>query len=419
MSSSDYSTVQEERKTAGGASASQGASSNPLVCALEGIRVIDFTQIAAGPLCTMLLADMGADVIKIEPPSGDIGRTLGPPFIGGEGVVFLALNRNKRGLVIDLKSEDGRRQAEALIATADVVIESFRPGVADRLGIGYRAMKARFPDLIYCSISAYGQEGPWSKKPGVDGVLQAVTGLMSITGSDDEPPSKVQAPLADMVTGYHATIAVLAALNQRAAGSVQGHIDVNLYASTLMLQQVPLLGYLTTKELPKRCGSGAPYATPNEAYTTADGYILIAAYQPERWANLCSVIGRPHLQTDIRFATLPDRMKNRAALTKELNGVFAHRGTDEWIALLEPAGIICAPVANYDDVSASPQLPAILTTIQHRSAGGIVAPGFAIGGAATPARLPPPQLGEHNDRLAEIVAEAPQRHASPIETCSG
>ncbi|SDJ53904.1 Crotonobetainyl-CoA:carnitine CoA-transferase CaiB [Bradyrhizobium sp. Rc2d] len=410
MSSSDYSTVQHGH-TPSDASAFRGASSNPLVSALKGVRVVDFTQIAAGPLCTMLLADMGADVIKIEPPSGDIGRTLGPPFIGGESAVFLALNRNKRGLVIDLKTEDGRRDAEALIATADVVIESFRPGVADRLGIGYRAMKARFPDLIYCSISAYGQDGPWSKKPGVDGVLQAVTGLMSITGSDGEPPTKVQAPLADMVTGYHAVIAVLAALNQRIAGSVPAHIDVNLYASALMLQQVPLLGYLTTKELPKRCGSGAPYATPNEAYTTADGYILIAAYQPERWANLCSAIGRPDLQTNVRFATLPDRMRNRAALTRELNEVFARCGTDEWIALLEPVGIICAPVATYDDVAASPQLPAILTTIHHASAGEFVLPGFAIGGAAMSARLPPPRLGEHDDLLADILAEVEDKGA--------
>src|SRR5262245_54677562 len=296
MSSPDYSTVQEERQTAGGASVTQTASSNPLVSALEGIRVIDFTQIAAGPLCTMLLADMGADVIKIEPPSGDIGRTLGPPFIGGEGVVFLALNRNKRGLVVDLKTEDGRRQAEELIATADVVIESFRPGVADRLGIGYENLKARFPGLIYCSISAYGQQGPWSTKPGVDGVLQAVTGLMSITGAESGPPSKVQAPLADMVTGYHAAIAVLAAINQRKTGKTCGHLDVNLYAGALMLQQVPLLGYLTTGELPRRCGSGAPYATPNEAYETADGHILIAAYQPERWIKFCHAVGRPDLE---------------------------------------------------------------------------------------------------------------------------
>jgi len=413
MSSPDYSTVPREGQTTSGASDFRGASANPLVSALKGVRVVDFTQIAAGPLCTMLLADMGADVIKVEPPSGDIGRTLGPPFIGGEGVVFLALNRNKRGLVIDLKTEDGRRQAEALIATADVVIESFRPGVADRLGIGYRTLKARFPDLIYCSISAYGQEGPWSNKPGVDGVLQAVTGLMSITGSDAEPPSKVQAPLADMVTGYHAAIAVLAAINQRTAGSTPGHLDVNLYASSLMLQQVPLLGYFTTKELPKRCGSGAPYATPNEAYKTADGYILIAAYQPARWTSLCSAIGRPDLQADVRFATLPDRMSNRAALTKELNDVFVRRETDEWIGLLEPAGIICAPVATYDEVACSPQLPGVLMTMHHAAAGEIVLPGFAIGGAATSARLPPPRLGEHDGRLAEILAEVPDRLAQP------
>lgn len=382
--------------------------------------MIDFTQIAAGPLCTMLLADMGADVIKIEPPSGDVGRMLGPPFIGGEGAAFLAFNRNKRGLTIDLKTEAGRRQVAALIGTADVVVESFRPGVADRLGIGYRAMRASFPDLIYCSISAYGQHGPWSTKPGVDGVLQAVTGLMSITGSDDEPPSKVQAPLSDMVTGYHATIAVLAALSRRAAGVVPGHIDVNLYASTMMLQQVPLAGYLATGELPKRCGSGAPYATPNEAYATADGYILIAAYQPEHWANLCSAIGRPQLHTDTRFAALPDRMRNRAALTQELNEILASRRTVDWIALLEPAGIMCAPIATYDDLSTSPRLPAILTAIQHETAGEIAVPGFAIGGAAMPIRLQPPRLGEHNDRLAQILAEAPQRHTlSPIEPSSG
>ncbi|MEH2474290.1 crotonobetainyl-CoA:carnitine CoA-transferase CaiB-like acyl-CoA transferase [Nitrobacteraceae bacterium AZCC 2299] len=391
-------------------------SKNPLASTLKGIRVLDFTQIAAGPLCTMLLADMGADVVKVEPPGGDIGRTLGPPFIGGESAVFLALNRNKRGLVIDLKTDHGRRNAEALIATADVVIESFRPGVADRLGIGYQAAKTRSPNLIYCSISAYGQEGPWSNKPGVDGVLQAVTGLMSITGSDGEPPSKLQAPVVDMATGYHATIAVLAALNQRSAGTAPGHIDVNLYASSLMLQQVPLLGYLTTKELPKRCGSGAPYATPNEAYATADGHILVAAYQPERWRKFCSAIERPDLNDDARFASLPDRMANRAPLTKELNDVLGRRKTQEWMTVLEAAGIICAPVANYDDVSASPQLEAsgILTKVHHANAGEIILPGFAIGGRAMPIDRPPPRLGEHDDMLAEILAEVTQRRqASP------
>jgi crotonobetainyl-CoA:carnitine CoA-transferase CaiB-like acyl-CoA transferase len=353
----------------------------------------------------MLLADMGADVIKIEPPNGDIARTLGPPFIGGESAVFLALNRNKRGLVIDLKTEGGRRQVEGLIETADVVIESFRPGVADRLGIGYRAMKARYPELIYCSISAYGQQGPWSTKPGVDGVMQAVTGLMSITGAESEPPSKVQAPIADMVTGYQAAIAILAAINQRDTGGATEHLDVNLYAGTLMLQQVPLLGYLTTKELPKRCGSGAPYATPNEAYSTADGYILIAAYQPERWIRFCKAIGRPDLEKDVRFASLRDRMANRAALTAELSKILVKRRTGEWLGALESAGIICAPVATYDEVAASPQLAGILSTMSHQSAGEIILPGFAIGGRAAPVRLPPPTLGEHDREFAQMLEE--------------
>src|ERR1700692_2180562 len=173
---------------------------HPLEGALDTIRVIDFTQIAAGPLCTMLLADMGADVLKVEPPGGAIGRPLGPPFIGGESAVFLALNRNKRSVVIDLKTEEGREQARCLIATADVLVESYRPGVADRLGIGFHAARAISPKLIYCSISAYGQRGPWSAKPGVDGVLQAATGLMSVTGAEGEPPSKLQVPVVDMVT---------------------------------------------------------------------------------------------------------------------------------------------------------------------------------------------------------------------------
>lgn len=384
---------------------SKHRAANPIARALADIRVIDFTQIAAGPLCTMLLADMGADVIKVEPPGGDIGRTLGPPFIGGESAVFLALNRNKRSLVLDLKTEAGYRQAQALIATADVIVESFRPGVADRLGIGYRAMKAKFPDLIYCSISAYGQHGPWSTKAGVDGVLQAVTGLMSITGSDSEPPAKVQAPIADMATGFQAAIAVLAAICQRKAGVSAEHLDVNLFASSLMLQQVPLLGYLTTKELPRRHGSGAPYATPNEAYTTADGHILIAAYQPERWTKFCEAIGRPELEKDPRFAELPARMINRAALTNELNDVFCRRCTDEWLSILEARGVICAAVATYAQVAGFPPTPTLVRTIHHQLAGDVVLPGFAIGGNVEQPRLPPPMLGEHDDDFARIIEE--------------
>jgi crotonobetainyl-CoA:carnitine CoA-transferase CaiB-like acyl-CoA transferase len=378
-------------------------AAHPLEGSLDGIRVVDFSQIAAGPLCTMFLGDMGADVIKVEPPGGDVGRRLGPPFIEGEGTLFMALNRNKRGVVIDLKTPEGRCQAQRLVAEADVLVESFRPRVADRLGIGFAEMQARNPRLIYCSISAYGQSGPWADKPGVDGVLQAVSGLMSITGQEGEPPSKVQAPVVDMITGYHATIAVLAALRRRAAGTAVGRLDVNLFASALMLQQIPLAGYLTAGDVPVRSGSGAPYATPNEAYETADGYILIAAYQEERWQQLCRALERPELAEDPRFATLPERMAHRAALTAELNHTLRARETESWIAMLQTADIICAPVADYPLVARSPQIAAagFFTTTLHPKAGEVRMPGFAIGGRPLAPRRPAPLLGEHNELLGE------------------
>jgi crotonobetainyl-CoA:carnitine CoA-transferase CaiB-like acyl-CoA transferase len=394
---------------------------HPLDGALSGIRIIDFSQIAAGPLCTMLLADMGADVVKVEPPCGEVGRMLGPPFVAGESTAFMALNRNKRGVVIDLKTEAGLIQASRLIAEADVLVESFRPGVAARLGIGYDDMTALNPRLIYCSISAYGQCGPWAERPGVDGVVQAVSGLMSITGSEGAPPSKVQAPITDMATGYQATIAVLAALRGREAGGRPGHLDVNLLASSLMLQQVPLAGYLASGKVPRRCGSGAPYATPNEAYETADGHILVAAYQDRHWRRFCEAIGAPRLATDPRFALLPERMVHRAALTDALNAVFRARRTADWLAVLEVADIICAPVSDYDRLATSPQLQAagLLIDVEHPLAGTVTAPGFAIGGRPMPVRRPSPLLGEHNALLAEVTsesdnAEPPDRQAARV-----
>lgn len=376
---------------------------NPLDGALDGLRVVDFSQIAAGPLCTMLLADMGADVVKVEPPEGDTARRLGPPFLNGESTLFMSLNRNKRGVVIDLKSDAGQRQAQRLIDDADVLVESFRPGVADRLGIGFDAVRARRPQLIYCSVSAYGQAGPWSGKPGVDGVLQAVSGLMSITGAEGEPPSKLQTPVVDMITGFQATVAVLGALQQRSSGIAAGRLDVNLFAGALMLQQIPFAGYLMSGELPLRSGSGAPYATPNEAYETADGHILIAAYQEPRWQRLCQVLDRPELADDPRFASLNERMANRAALSDVLNDTLRRKDTTSWVATLEAADVICAPVADYSRLAQSPQLAAggMLTGARHPQAGDISMPGFSIGGPSLAIRRPPPSLGEHNHLLGE------------------
>ncbi len=371
---------------------------NPLAGALNGLRVIDFSQIAAGPLCTMLLADLGAEVIKVEPPSGDVGRTLGPPFIGEESPIYIALNRNKRGVVIDLKTEQGKEQAYRLIRGADILVESFRPGVAKRLGIGFDEARALSPRLVYCSISAYGQSGPWAAKPGVDGVLQAVSGLMSITGGAGDP-AKVQAPLVDMTSGYHATIALLAALHKR--DSLTAPLDVSLLAGALMLQQIPLTAFMGTGEAPVRCGSGAPYATPNEAYATLDGHILIAAYQPARWMNFCAAIGASALAEDARFASLAERLRNRAILTAELEAVLRTRRTAEWIQVLDDADIICANVADYPQLMQSPQIDAmgVMTGLQTANGDTLTLPGFAIGGRADAPRLSPPRLGQHDHLL--------------------
>jgi crotonobetainyl-CoA:carnitine CoA-transferase CaiB-like acyl-CoA transferase len=378
---------------------------HPLAGALDGLKVIDFSQMAAGPLCTMLLGDMGADVVKVEPPDGDAGRRLGPPFVKGESTLFMSLNRNKRSIVLDLKTEQGRQRAAQLVAGADILVESFRPGVADRLGIGFDAMRAQCPRLIYCSISAYGQAGPWAGKPGVDGVLQAASGLMSITGLEGEPPSKLQAPVVDMITGYHGVIAVLGAMQQLRQGTVPGRLDVNLYAGALMLQQIPFTAYLMSGELPVRSGSGAPYATPNEAYPTADGHILVAAYQEERWRRLCLALDRPELAEDPRFASLSARMTNRMLLTEELSRILRRRTTSDWVELLERADVLCAPVADYRRVAESPQLAAsgLVSAVPHPTIGSVAMPGFAIAGRPTPVRHPPPLLGEHNHLLARIM----------------
>ena len=372
---------------------------NPLAGAVEGIRVLDFSQIAAGPLCSMLLADMGAVVIKVEPPAGDIARGLGPPFINGESVLHMSLNRNKYSMSADLKTKEGQDRIRRLIADADVVIEGYRPGVAKRLGIGFDDVQAINPDAIYCSISAFGQRGPWSSKPGVDGVVQAVSGLMSITGDAGAAPSKVQAPIVDMTTGFQATIAILAALAKRAKGEQTRHIDVSLFASSLILQQITLSSYLMSGDLPPRTGSGAPYATPNEAYQTADGYILIAAYQDAHWQAFCELIGRPELANAPAYREPTVRLKNRKQLSDEIDAALTLQPTSHWLELFDRHGLSCAPVADYAMVAGFDQLTHIgaIVHCDHETAGTVTMPGFSIGGPSMPIRRCPPRLGEDDD----------------------
>lgn len=370
---------------------------------LQGTRVIDFSHVVAGPLCGMMLGDMGADVVKVESLNGELGRAIGPPWLNGESVVSLSVNRNKRGLAIDLRDGAAREAVMKMACEADVVLESFRPGVMQRLGLDYAAVHKLNPRVVYCSISAYGQTGPQRKTPGVDGVIQAVSGLMSTLGPPGSAPSKVPVPIADMATGYLATIAILAALRRAGQTGKGQHVDASLYNSTLMLQQVGLAFFLASGEEPLKTGSAAPYASPNEAFPTQDGWVMVAAYQPERWSRLCELLQRPELKDDPRFASNSERVRNRVVLNELLAESFKTQPTSAWIRQLEAEDILCAPIASYGDVTKSLQYlhSGVETSVSHPVAGIVRMPGFALGDAdsiAAPHR-PPPMVGEHSSEV--------------------
>jgi len=374
--------------------------------AFSGVRVLDFSQIGAGPLCGMLMGDMGADVIKVEALSGDLGRRLGPPWLNGESVIAMSFNRNKRGLAIDLKKPEALAAVRSMAARADVLIESFRPGVMERLGLGYAALAAVRPALVYCSVSAYGQTSPWRDRAGVDGIVQAISGLMSNIGIEGAPPCKVQVPAVDMTTGFLAALSVSAALRTAERTGRGEHLDVSMYNASMLLQSPALATYFASGEKPARIGSAAPYAAPNEAVPTRDGWIMLAAYQEDRWKSLCELIGQPGLAADAAFANLAARVKNRSRMVEILSAAFRGKTTGEWLPLLEERDILCAPIADYDEVTSTDQFAAsgVAVEIDHPVAGRLKLPGFAIGDldAQSRQRRPPPVLGQHS---VEVLGE--------------
>jgi crotonobetainyl-CoA:carnitine CoA-transferase CaiB-like acyl-CoA transferase len=377
-----------------------------LANALKGLKVLDFTQVMAGPTCTMALADLGADVVKVEAPTGDLGRALSP-WVQGEGVPFMALNRNKRSIVLDLKRSECRRVAAQLAATSDIVVESFRPGVMARFGLDYETLAAGRPELVYCSVSAYGQRSAARGLPGVDGVLQAVSGLMSVTGAPGGEPCKVPVPVVDLVTGYLATIAVLAALADRQRTGRGQHVEASMFASAIALQHTNFATFFADGQVPGPQGHAASYSTPNEALRCADGWIMVAAYHPERWEALCTAIGVPTLAADSRFADNASRLRNRGALCAELERHMLLQPRAHWLERFTAADIICGPINNYAEVAGSaPFAEAQLAeTLAHPSAGKVTMPRCVLGavGEMPRARRPAPCLGEHT---REVLAEA-------------
>ena len=386
-----------------------------LANALMGLKVLDFTQVAAGPTCTLMLADMGAEVIKVEPPGGDLSRQL-EPIVHGESAGFMALNRNKRSIVLDLKKPEDFEHARALAIRSDVVVESFRPGVMDQLGLGAAHLRKNHPALVYCSISAYGQDSPNRDLPGVDGVLQAVTGLMSVTGSPGSGPCKMQTPVVDMVTGYLAAISILGALQERQRTGQGQILDTSMFSSAVALQQVAFGAFLSSGQLPGPAGSAAPYAAPNEALRCADGWIMVAAYHPKRWEALCEVIGAPELAEDPRFSSNASRLAHRTELVSALETHLVKHPRAFWLEALARVDIICGPIHDYAEVLTSTQAQhhALVESIEHPVAGRVRMPRSVLTASGEQPQMhhAPPTLGQHTQEILSSLYRA--THATSL-----
>jgi CoA:oxalate CoA-transferase len=374
--------------------------------ALSGLRVLDLTRVLAGPYTTMVLADLGADVVKIEMPgTGDDARAY-PPHVAGESVYFMSLNRNKRSLALDLKSPAGRELFLALAQRADVLVENYRPGTMARLGLAYDDLAALNPRLIYAAVSGFGQTGPYSPRAAYDAVLQAMGGIMSITGPEDGQPTRVGTSIADITAGLFSAIGILAALHKRQETGQGQMVDVAMLDCQVAILENAIARYAATGQAPRPMGNRHPAIFPFEPFDTSDGQLMIAAGNDSLWTRLCAVIGRPELAMDERFATNPLRHQNYAAMRAALAEALARRPTAEWQRELDAAGIPNGPINDVADVVHDPQVQAreMLQEVEHPVAGKTLLPGVPIKLSATPGdiRRPAPLLGEH---AAEILAD--------------
>jgi glutaryl-CoA transferase len=380
---------------------------------LSGIRIIDLSTVLAGPYCTMVLADLGADVIKVEPPEGDSTRGWGPPWVGTvehgtrTAAYFLAVNRNKRSIALDLRQDDGRGVLRALLGDADVLVENFRPGAFAKLGFDETALQAIDPDLIHLAISGYGPDGPAATRPGYDFVIQAVGGLMSITGAADEDgggPSKVGVAISDVATGLFGAIGILAALVGRGRGIARGQrVDASLLASTLAVLVNQAQNAFVTGESPGRRGNAHPNIVPYETFATADGVLAIAVGSERQWARFCDAIGLADLTADPRFATNGDRVVHRHELRPLLAARLATRTSVDWQTRLEAADVPCGTIHDIGEAFDAPEAAArgMRVEVEHPAFGVVTQAGIPIELSATPGaiRTAPPLLGEQTDDI--------------------
>jgi crotonobetainyl-CoA:carnitine CoA-transferase CaiB-like acyl-CoA transferase len=377
-----------------------------MALALEGMRVLEITQVMSGPFCGLLLADMGADVIKVEKPQGDDSRWMVPPTLNGESAPFMAINRNKRGISIDLKTEDGKEVFRQLATRADVLIENFRPGTMDSLGLGYDSLVGANRALIYCSISGFGQTGPYRDRRGFDLVAQAMSGMISITGNPGEPPVKVGVPIADLNAGIYACYGILAAYIHRLKTGEGQRIDTSLLESSLAYTFWESAIFFATGQNPPPMGSAHRLSAPYQVFKAADGYFALGGANQANWRKLCEAIGRPDLLTDPRFGTNGDRTTNQRELAAVLESVFATKSVAHWMAVLEEAGVPAGPVYDVSHVYGDPQVIArqMAVEVDHPAAGKTRVIGVPVKLSGTPGQIrrPAPTLGQHTD---EILAE--------------
>jgi crotonobetainyl-CoA:carnitine CoA-transferase CaiB-like acyl-CoA transferase len=376
---------------------------------LDGLRVLDFTRHMAGPYAALALSDYGADVIKVESiGSGDPSRRTGVDFLGDQSALFLIWNRGKRSIAIDLRSPKGLEAVLRLVPTVDVVLENYRPGQADRYGIGYEALSALNERLVYCSISAFGQEGPLAPFPGTDPVVQAASGVMGVTGEPDRGPSLVGIPIADFTGAQQAVQGILMALLVRERTGRGQKVEISLLAGLLSALTTRLASHWTTGEDPQRFGSAHSIVVPYEAFQTADGWAVAGVWGGnDGWGPFCDAVGLPELKDDERFLRNEDRVRLRAELRPVLQSELAKRTTAEWEERFRSGGVLFHPVYTFSEILGHPQVAAagLVTSMEHPTSGTIPQLAPVIGLSETPGALtiPPPLLGQHT---TEILGEA-------------
>jgi crotonobetainyl-CoA:carnitine CoA-transferase CaiB-like acyl-CoA transferase len=395
---------------------------------LAGIRVLDLTRVLAGPWAAQNLADLGAEVIKVErPKKGDDSRAFGPPWLKdaqgrdtAESAYFACANRGKKSVTLDLANSKGQTIARELAERCDVLLENFKYGDLDRYGLGYAQLKKVNPGLIYCSVTGFGHSGPWRERPGYDFMIQGMGGLMSVTGERDDRagggPQKAGIPIADLITGMYASVAICAALAHRAKSGQGQHLDLALLDSLVAVLANQGANYLATGSPPGRLGNDHPNIAPYQVLKTADGNVIVACGNDNLFRKFCEVAGRPELADDARYATNGKRVANRAELTRILSEIMVKRSMRDWLDALEAAGVPCGPINNLEQVFAEPQAVArgLRMELPHPTAGKVALTRSPMRFSETPVQhdMPPPTLGQHTE---EVLKGLLKKSPSEIE----